>query len=142
MSQPEVLFYVLPSSEEDKVVTFVQKLLIKAIKNKVPSELLFGDDVAQLRWDQALWCGHFFIPHLLAEDEKAPLSPVILSQKITENRPYLLNLASVETLADQAWLNKTRIMEIIDQTPQRLQEGRAKYKFYKQHHIEPITHKL
>lgn len=135
---PEVIFYVLESTQASSREAFVRRLLGKMLKSQQGIQILLDSDEDIARLDQALWQGEGFIPHLTQSDDQLP-TPILLLNQCQPQRPLCLNLAQN---LPQNWQALHKIAEILDQDPQRLHAGRQRYKAYKQAGIEPITHKI
>jgi len=104
--------------------------------------VVFAADAAQMRaLDDALWTfsEQDFLPHVMAGDELAAVTPVILTHDAGQALPHhqvLINL-SRETPAHFARFE--RLFEIVSTDESDLLAGRERYRQYQQRGY-PLTH--
>lgn len=129
-------FYVLPGDQPDERLKTACKLALKAWRQGL-SVFLRGQDAQQcLALDELLWQfrADAFVPHSLYSED--PLAPVVigLNESPASANGLLLNLADdISPHLSQF----QRIIEIIDQQPERLAAGRENFRSYRQHGYDP-----
>jgi DNA polymerase-3 subunit chi len=95
--------------------------------------VVYLQDSQQLNdFDQALWTfsEHDFIPHVVASDELAEQTPVILSCDASENLPHHQVLINLSTQTPDHFARFERMFEIVSTDEQDLAAGRGRYKHY------------
>jgi DNA polymerase-3 subunit chi len=137
-------FYVLPGSDSRARLKLACRLAEKAYlaQQRVLVWAQNAEELASL--DELLWTftDRSFVPHEHYEDPQqwretavllaCPPQPAMASD-------VLLNLASV---VPEAAAQATRILEIIDSEPARLQAGRERFRLYRDRGLSPQTHRL
>jgi len=101
-------------------------------------------DAAETRvMDELMWTFNdsSFLPHAVLGDTEDSSAPVIIGHSAADSGAYLLiNLSEEFPINAQ---NYQRIAEIINETPETLQQGRMRYSAYKQDayplHFHQIT---
>lgn len=144
-NMPNVSFYILNSQNiKDYFKTIVQ-LTVKAYeaKNHV---LIHSHNPSHLQLlDNYLWTYKptSFIPHtvMLTEEIDSPIETILLADFIpkTECCDLLIQLASQ---VPEQFNHYQRVIEVLYDEPAHLAQGRERFKFYRQHGIEPQTIKL
>jgi len=129
-----------PSKVPDKI-TYACRLVRKARAADM-KVVVFAADAAQMRaLDDAMWTfsEQDFLPHVMAGDELAAVTPVILTHDAGQALPHhqvLINL-SRETPAHFARFE--RLFEIVSTDESDLLAGRERYRQYQQRGY-PLTH--
>lgn len=119
--------------------------------SKVPDKLLYAcrlvrkartagmkvvvhlQDAQQLSdFDQALWTfsEQDFIPHVVASDELAPQTDVIMSCDASDELPHHQVLINLSMLTPDHFARFDRMFEIVSTDEQDLAAGRGRYKHY------------
>lgn len=145
MADPQVDFYVLPGSDDGARLRFACRLAEKAwaMRHRVRVQLEPGDADA---FDQLLWtyADRSFVPHRRAgATDDAPASappPVVIADHAGADEAdgdVLINLAGQP--AHGEW---TRIAEIVDNDAKRRQDGRERYRAYRERGLALKTHEM
>jgi DNA polymerase III subunit chi len=147
MAMPRVDFYVLASSDHTARLRFACRLVEKAWsrEHRVRVQLDPGGDGAA--FDDLLWtfADRSFVPHeRLAGDDNArgKAAPVVIADDDSrgpEDRDMLVNLAAGVRPEYQEY---ARIAEVVDADEARRRLGRERFRFYREHGIEPQTHEI
>ena len=108
--------------------------------------LAFSRDAQRLaRLDSALWTFSAldFLPHVYADSELAPSTPVWLSMTPAHDRDLLL-LLDDETAPDfEHWFERfERVIEIVSNEEDDRARARARFKAYRERGFEPRTHEI
>lgn len=128
----QINFYIL--SENRQLTTFVCQL-VQTILNKTDEKILIltnSQDLTNL--DNLLWSFEpsSFIPHEIINSQTPTnvTSPVVL----TDNPIFLTNYPIVINLSPMPLANfqGNKLLEIIDNHPQIIEQGREKYRHYQQ----------
>ena len=107
--------------------------LIRKARTAGMKVVVYLQDSQQLNdFDQALWTfsEHDFIPHVLASDELAEQTPVILSCDANELLPHHQVLINLSTHTPDHFARFERMFEIVSTDEQDLTAGRGRYKHY------------
>ena len=107
--------------------------LIRKARTAGMKVVVYLQDSQQLNdFDQALWTfsEHDFIPHVIASDELANQTPVILSCDASENLPHHQVLINLSTQTPDHFARFERMFEIVSTDEQDLTAGRGRYKHY------------
>lgn len=128
------------SNIPDKLA-YVCRLIRKARAAGNQVVVFLGDEDQLHAMDDALWTfsEQDFVPHVVAGDELAGETPVILTDSVNHELPHhqvLINLSS-ETPAYFARFE--RLFEIISKDDTDRTAGRERYRFYQQRGY-PLTH--
>jgi len=148
MAAPRVDFYVLASADPALRLRFACRLVEKAYlhEHQVRVRLDPGDDLTA--FDTLLWtfADRSFVPHerLAADHEAAAASvvPVMLADSEAadpEQGDVLVNLAVGAPAGLQRY---RRIVEVVDADATRRRLGRERFRFYREHGIQPGTHEM
>ena len=129
-------FYVLPGEQPEERLQTACKLALKAWRQNLPVFLRCGDAQQCVTLDEMLWQfrADTFVPHNLHSEN--PLAPVVigLNEAPAQANGLLLNLAGdISAHLPQF----QRIIEIIDQQPERLASGRENFLRYRQSGYDP-----
>lgn len=136
----EVVFYILNSNDDAAKDHFTCKLLNKIYSEQRQADLLCMDDQQAQRLDLNLWAfkPQAFIPHAIAHQMPAPIQ-IFADQVESSCQDVLLNLHS-QLPSD--WQSYQRVIEVLDQSPELIQLGRDRFKYYRSLEIEPTVHKI
>jgi DNA polymerase-3 subunit chi len=147
MAMPRVDFYVLASADPAARLRFACRLVEKAWRqeNRIRVQLDAGGDGAA--FDDLLWtfADRSFVPHerLAASGEPSGLAaPVVIADGDageSDDRDLLVNLAEGVPAQYQRY---TRIAEVVDSDDKRREQGRDRFRFYREQGIEPQTHQM
>ncbi len=115
--------------------------LVRKARGADQKVVIFGAPAQLAAPDQALWTfsEQDFLPHVMAGDELAAQTPVILTDNADAPLPHhqvLVNLAA-DTPAHFARFE--RMFEIVSTTDADVQSGRERYRQYQQRGY-PLTH--
>ena len=129
-------FYVLPTDQAEARLLTACRLAAKAWQHNLRVLIHCADQNQCQTLDELLW-GYRperFIPHGLYSDW--PNSPVVLAVADTADTPaqLLINLALRLPAHPQHF---KRVIEIIDQHPQRLAIGRENFRQYRRNGYDP-----
>lgn len=147
MAAPQVDFYVLPGSDDRARLRFACRLVEKAwqLRHRVRVQLGPGEIDA---FDQLLWTfsDRSFVPHRRAgapDEAPATAPPAVViaddAQADAADGDVLVVLASHELPVPGNW---SRIAEVVDADAGRRGLGRERYRGYREHGIEPVTHEM
>lgn len=128
--------------------------------SKVPNKLLYAcrlvrkaraadlkvvvylQDAQQLRaLDEALWTfsEQDFLPHVVAGDELAAQTPVILTDNAADALPHHQILINLSQQTPEHFARFERLFEVVSTDEEDLMAGRERYKQYQQRGY-PLTH--
>ncbi len=115
--------------------------LVRKARGANQQVVIYGDPAQLSALDEALWTfsEQDFLPHVMAGDELAVQTPVILTADAETPLPHhqvLVNLA-IETPAHFARFE--RMVEIVSTADTDVQAGRERYRQYQQRGY-PLTH--
>ena len=142
-AETRVDFYILDAVEPASRLNFACRLTEKAYKlnNRVYAHTATPGDAQRL--DEMLWTFRqgSFVPHQLLTDagkQRAPIS-IGTNEKCEDNGDLLINLT--ETIPE-FMMGFQRVAEIISGDEQSRQNGRDRFKSYRELGIEPETHQI
>jgi len=104
--------------------------------------VLFAQDRRQLGLlDQMLWTfsEQDFLPHVMAEDALAAITPIVLTDSATATLPHHQILINLSTSTPDHFTEFERMFEIVSSEDADRSAGRERYRFYQQHGY-PLTH--
>jgi DNA polymerase-3 subunit chi len=111
--------------------------------------LVFSRDAQRLaRLDSALWTFSAldFLPHVYADSELAPRTPVWLSMEPppAERRRDVLLVLDDEVAPDfERWFERfERVIEIVSNEPEDRARARARFKAYRERGLAPCSHDI
>ena len=116
--------------------------LIRKARTAGMKVVVYLQDAQQLRqFDQALWTfsEQDFIPHVVAGDELAAQTDVIMSFDASDELPHHQILVNLSTLTPDHFARFERMFEIVSTDEQDLTAGRGRYKHY-QNRGYALTH--
>ena len=150
----QVDFYILSTNSNKSRLTFSCRIAEKAVQRRqhVFVNSASENDARQL--DELLWTFSqgSFIPHLVvtAPPNTAPVEPVLIgiddpdaeddaTANLGENWDVMINLAPSVPGFFSRYM---RVVEVIDSDPGRRQQGRERYRYYKDRGYELKTHNI
>lgn len=143
MTAPRVDFYILPDATEHGRQTLACKLAEKAYGLGHKIYIHAADPMQARQLDELLWTfkQNSFVPHALyppAADESAP---VLIGDEPEPDwsAEVLINLADTVPAGYQ---RVQRVIELVDQHAPVLNASRTRFRFYREHGLEPDSHKL
>lgn len=104
--------------------------------------VLFAADRAQLAaLDEALWTfsEQDFVPHVMAGDELAAMTPVILAHDAGQELPHHQVLVNLSRETPAHFARFERMFEVVSTDEDDLLAGRERYRQYQQRGY-PLTH--
>ncbi|HIN89725.1 MAG: DNA polymerase III subunit chi [Pseudohongiellaceae bacterium] len=138
----QVSFYTLGEEGLDARILFACRLTDKAWKlgHRV---FIQTQSAAQAKWvDDMLWQyqATSFVPHCLL-DEKTGNESILISPKLPagSHHDVLINLSA---RTHTSHLDFARVNEIVSADQDSLEQGRVRYRFYKDQGHSPETHKI
>ena len=143
ISKPRIDFYKLNSQNRTSINRFCCQLADKVVKMGKPVFVRTGDQAETRLLDDMMWTfsDSSFLAHAVLDDPDSTEEPVVIGHSASGNAGYLLINLSDELPDDIQ--NYERIAEIINDAPQTLQHGRARYSTYKKNdyplHYHEIT---
>lgn len=139
MSQ-DVLFYVLNSSDPESLEAFLIKLIIKTQQQKRQVDIRFAQLTDAQRFDQKLWAlpPYSYLPHAVEREFNAPIQ--LFAADISKaSQDVLINL---NPDFYPTFNQYQRTIEVLDQSQLLIEQGRQRWREYKQAGYEPIVHKI
>jgi len=136
-------FYVLPVADERGRLTLACRLAEKAylLDHRVFVRAASASEAQAL--DDLLWtfADRSFVPHELAGTGRELDVPVVVGHDAgpETHADLLVNLGQD---VPAAYSRYARIAEIIDGDEQRRRLGRERFRFYREHGIEPESHRI
>jgi len=116
--------------------------LIRKARTAGMKVVVYLQDAQQLsQFDQVLWTfsEQDFIPHVVAGDELAAQTDVIMSCDANDELPHHQILVNLSTLTPDHFARFERMFEIVSTDEQDLTAGRGRYKHY-QNRGYALTH--
>lgn len=134
-------FYVLPEDSQMPLSSFVVKLTEQLYRNGHRMYIHCDHPAATHHIDEQLWVGRdiSFIPHDLV-DRATKDTPVTLGEADDPNMDEVL--VNLGTEVPDFFSRYERVVEVISGNPEQRQQGRVRYKFYKDRGYELKLHKL
>lgn len=134
-------FYLLASAEPRQIQLFACRLAEKAHSQSHHIFIRTRDREQALALDELLWTFRqgSFIPHALTETGAE--ESVLIGERLPETarRDLLINLGPG---LPPEWERFHRLAEVLEPTPAVLEEGRQRFKHYRERGITPHYHKL
>lgn len=136
----DVLFYVLNSSDQKSLETFLIRLLIKTQAEQRQVDLRLADLKEAARFDQTLWNfqPESYLPHAVNQQSQAPIQ--LYGAEITRPGGDVLINLNPEFFA--GFSSYQRTIEVLDQSQALIEKGRQRWREYKQAGFEPKVHKI
>ncbi|MCP5141642.1 MAG: DNA polymerase III subunit chi [Gammaproteobacteria bacterium] len=138
----QVTFYILAQDSVTHRHRFACRLAEKAYEQGKKVYVVAADAREAALLDDLLWTWNdgAFLPHLPARDATDD-TPIHVGSP--QDRPIPADvLLTLAPITPAYFPEYERVAEIIDQEPTRLQEGRARFRAYRDAGIEPETHQL
>jgi DNA polymerase III subunit chi len=110
--------------------------------------LVWLDESGLNAFDNLLWTfsDRAFVPHeMLAADPnqcEAPVQLTALPELPVAALSGFSTLVQLRAVASVATLEFPTVIEVIDADPARREAGRARFRFYREHGVEPQHHKV
>jgi DNA polymerase-3 subunit chi len=129
--KPRIDFYKLSSQNRTDISRFCCQLANKVVKMGNPVFVKTKDETETRLLDDLMWTfsDSSFLPHAIAGDTGDADAPVTIGHQASAAGGYLLINLTDEPPGNPD--NYERIAEIINDAPQTLQQGRARYAAYK-----------
>ena len=138
----QISFYTLSEEGSDARILFACRLIDKAWKLGHRVFIQTQSTEQAKRLDDMLWQYQdtSFVPHGLL-DEKTGNESIVISPQLPDGRhdDVLINL-SADTHTSH--LDFARVNEIVSADQDSLEQGRVRYRFYKDQGHSPETHKI
>ena len=140
---PQIDFYVLQEQLPGGRLKLACRIVEKAYRlgHRVYVRTGNSDDTNEL--DDLLWTfsQNSFIPHQLSTESDSRESPVVIG----EHLPAAESTDVVISVADDPVSNftaYTRIVEIVGRKDDEKASGRNRFRYYREHGVEPNTHRI
>jgi DNA polymerase-3 subunit chi len=135
-------FYKLNGQNRTSISRFCCQLADKVVKMGNPVYVKTKDETETRLMDDIMWTfsDSSFLPHDVQGATVDPDAPVVIGHTASATAGYLLINLSDELPEDRD--NYERIAEIINDTPQTLQQGRARYAAYKKQTYPLYYHEI
>ncbi len=104
--------------------------------------VVLGDRADLAALDTALWTFSAleFIPHCMATDPLAAVTPVVLTDD-ADNAPHHTVLLNLRADVPANFARFERLLELVGDAPQALDAGRERYRFYRDRGYQLSSHK-
>lgn len=139
----QIDFHILQGSAEQLLLDYTCRLAEKAT-NRGHRVMIFtdGPDMSQ-SLDQQLWSfrPESFVPHTIDQSE-AEQSPVYITHQPQPGNFHDVLIATHSGPPPEFFSRFKRTIEIVLQQPQRLQQSRQNYSFYKSRGYDVNSHKI
>jgi DNA polymerase-3 subunit chi len=140
---PQIDFYILPDHTAQGRLLLACRLAEKAYTHRHKVYIHTPNHALAEQLDDLLWTfrQHSFVPHALYPPAPGDTSPVLIgyhSQPMAP-RDVLLNLGS--DIPDFS-ADFQRVIELVDQDEQTLQQSRQRFRYYRERGYEPVSHRL
>ena len=150
----QVDFYILATDSNDSWLRLACRITEKALQKKLQVYLHSENEADATRLDGLLWTFSqgSFIPHrLVGNDSEAPFEePVLIGRTdlaaqmpadtpVTQRWDLMINLT---TQVPEFFSRYNRVAEVIDANPVRRENGRKRFRFYRDRGYELNTHNI
>ncbi len=150
----QVDFYILATDSNDSWLRLACRITEKARQKKLQVYLHSENEADATRLDGLLWTFSqgSFIPHrLVGNDSEAPFEePVLIGRTdlaaqmpadtpVTQRWDLMINLT---TQVPEFFSRYNRVAEVIDANPVRRENGRKRFRFYRDRGYELNTHNI
>jgi DNA polymerase-3 subunit chi len=143
LGEPRVSFYVLPGRDERDRRVLACRLIEKAWNAEHRVHVVLDDADAAREFDELLWqfSDISFVPHALAGDAAAQEATVRIGTTADPagEAEVLVNLSAALPGEPGRF---QRIVELVDADETRRQQGRERFRAYRERGIMPETHNL
>ncbi len=115
--------------------------LVRKARGADQKVVVYGDSAQLAALDQALWTfsEQDFLPHVMAGDELAAQTPVILTSDADAALPHHQVLVNLAAATPAHFARFERMFEIVSTGDEDVQSGRERYRQYQQRGY-PLTH--
>jgi len=122
-------------------VSYACRLARKAYAARAKLVLLAEDDAQAAQLNEALWTlsDVDFLPHVMAGDALAAVTPIIVTASDTAPTPHADMLINLTRRTPASFARFARVFEIISTDADDAAEGRKRYAAYKKA-SHPLTH--
>ena len=140
---PQIDFYVLQEQSPGGRFKLACRIVEKAYRlgHRVYVRTGNSDDTKVL--DDLLWSfsQNSFVPHQLSTESDSRESPVVIGEHppSTENPDVVISVAD-DPVSD--FLAYLRIVEIVGCEDDEKSSGRNRFRYYREHGVEPNTHRI
>lgn len=143
MQRPEVVFYVLASSDQRERQDFACKLIEKIYRGEQFCYVLTEDDEQADEVDKALWCfrAGSFVPHQRYLGSLPDNRHTILIGASDIPSDWQRVIVNLSTQYPELVESTERIVEILDNSEASKSAGRERYRHYLSAGLDIITHK-
>jgi DNA polymerase-3 subunit chi len=150
----QIDFYILPDDADESRLTLACRLAGKAVQQRLGVFVLAATEADAHKLDELLWthAQNSFLPHRFAweADDTAIDEPIVIGC------PERAVADAIENGSGPAWdliINLgaevpstfgryQRLAEVVDAKPERREQGRERYRFYRDRGYELNTHQL
>lgn len=138
---PRVDFYVLEEPDADARLRLACRLAERAWSEAQPVFVLAGSAEEARTFDNLLWTyrDRSFVPHALADTPEAAAVRVRIGMDVARADPggVLINLAAA---VPEGFERFERILEPLDGDRERRQQGRDRFRYYRERGVTPQSH--
>ncbi|MES2901521.1 MAG: DNA polymerase III subunit chi [Pseudomonadota bacterium] len=122
-------------------VSYACRLARKAYAARGKLVLLASDAAEADALDKALWSvgDTDFLPHVMASDQLAPVTPIIVTASLNGQLPHYCMLVNLTRTTPPGFERFERVFEIVSQDEDDVAAGRIRYAAYKQQ-SHTLTH--
>lgn len=150
----QVDFYILGADSNDSRLRLACRITEKALQHRHHVFVNSANEADARKLDELLWTFSqgSFIPHVLVTKPlaAAPVEPVLIgidtvaseddeARSLGENWDVMINLAP---RVPSFFSRYSRVAEVIDSDPARKEEGRERYRFYRDRGYALNTHNV
>lgn len=120
---------------------YAYRVVRKAYASGQPIVVYCNEADRLQQFDQLLWnyAPLDFLPHCYAHEKNASQTPILLTAAERTNLPYHQILLNLDDHWPPFFSEFERLIEVVSQEEQDRQQGRARYKFYKDRGY-PLNH--
>ena len=150
----QVDFYILPDSSDDGRLKLACRLADKAVQLRLGVFVLAESERDARKLDELLWtfAQNSFLPHRLTwEAGEAPIEePVLIGCPERDpmeahqdgGQPRWDLMINLTGEVPETFSRYQRLAEVVDTQPTRREQGRARYRYYRDRGYELKTHQL
>lgn len=141
----QVDFYILSSDGDDARLTFACRLAEKAVSRAHRVYIHSASSSESTRLDKLLWTFSqgSFLPHRIAapgaEDGPEPVVIGCADAPAVGHRDLMINLAGA---VPEFFSSFGRVAELVDEAPERKQQSRDRYRYYRDRGYPLNTHRV
>ena len=135
-------FYVTSSDSAEARTTLACRVVEKAFQSGKKVYLYCHNEEQMQLMDERLWTfsQSSFVPHEI-QGQADELTPVTLGCQSPDSNSGEVVISMAEEPV-RAFDHFTRVAEIVGTNDTERQSARERFKFYREHGIEPVTHKI